>query len=66
MSSDERRSGIHRRDFLFRTSSGIALGVAATVCAAGSDASAAENTAPAGAVYRETAHVLRSYDASRF
>jgi len=29
MSSDERRSGIHRRDFLFRTTSGIALGVAA-------------------------------------
>lgn len=63
MSSDERRSGIHRRDFLFRTTSGIALGVAATVAAPDS-ATAAEPAPEPG--YRETEHVRKAYALARF
>ncbi|HYG90792.1 MAG TPA: formate dehydrogenase [Azospirillum sp.] len=63
MSSDERRSGIHRRDFLFRTTSGIALGVTAAVSAPGI-AAAAEPAPEAG--YRETEHVRKAYALARF
>ena len=64
MSSDERRSGIHRRDFLFRTTSGVALGVAAAVTAAPGAAQAAEPTQDRG--YRETEHVRKAYALARF
>lgn len=63
MSSDERRSGIHRRDFLFRTTSGIALGVAAAATAPGT-ALAAEPAQEPG--YRETEHVRKAYALARF
>ncbi|WP_448188981.1 formate dehydrogenase [Azospirillum sp. sgz301742] len=63
MSSDERRSGIHRRDFLFRTTSGVALGVAAAVSAPGT-APAAEPAPESG--YRETEHVRKAYALARF
>ena len=64
MSSDERRSGIHRRDFLFRTTSGVALAAAAAVTAAPAAAQTAE-TAPDGG-YRETEHVRTAYALARF
>ncbi len=64
MSSDERRSGIHRRDFLFRTTSGIALGAAAAVAAAPGIAQAAEPAPESG--YRETEHVRKAYALARF
>jgi len=64
MSSDERRSGIHRRDFLFRTTSGVALGVAAAVAAAPGAAQAAEPATDSG--YRETEHVRKAYALARF
>lgn len=64
MSSDERRSGIHRRDFLFRSTSGIALGVAAAVAAAPGTAQAGEPAAESG--YRETDHVRKAYALARF
>ena len=63
MSSDERRSGIHRRDFLFRSTSGVALGVAALAAAPGA-AQAAEPAQEAG--YRETDHVRKAYALARF
>lgn len=67
MSSDERRSSIHRRDFLFRTSSGIALGVAATLgTATGAEAKDEGAQAAAQAGYRETEHVRKAYALARF
>ena len=63
MSSDERRSGIHRRDFLFRSTSGIALGAAAAMAAPGV-AQAGEPVQESG--YRETEHVRKAYALARF
>ncbi|PWC37179.1 formate dehydrogenase [Azospirillum sp. TSO22-1] len=64
MNSDERRPGIHRRDFLFRTTSGVALGVAAAMTAAPAPTQAAEAAPESG--YRETEHVRTAYALARF
>jgi hypothetical protein len=64
MNSEKRQSGIHRRDFLFRTTSGIALGVAAAAAVAPASASAAEPAPEPG--YRETEHVRKAYALARF
>jgi uncharacterized RmlC-like cupin family protein len=65
--SDPKAKGLDRRDFLRTASVGAVAGVGAAAVGLDSEAEAhAHETTARDGRYRETAHVRRVYDLSRF
>jgi type IV secretory pathway TrbL component len=63
--SDREEDSVSRRTFFSSVGKSVAVGVGAVATVAAGSA-AAEEEAPSGALYRETDHVKKVYELSRF